>query len=58
MAKGKRQIKVRVTIEHDDPWPPGLDRLSLRDREEHRYMTRETVPGLTSAAVKVELIDE
>jgi hypothetical protein len=51
-------MKVRVTIEYNSPWPSELDRLAVRDREEHRWMTSETVLGLTSAAVKVDLGDE
>lgn len=48
-------MKTRAIIEYD--LPPG-DSVALRDREEQRWITSETVlslPGL--ATVKVELLD-
>jgi hypothetical protein len=48
-------MKTRVIIEYD--LPPG-DSVVLRDREEQRWITSQTVLGLPgSAMVKVELLD-
>jgi len=52
-------MKARITIEYDlskcDVAKLGLQ--ALRQREEQRWMSSETVLGLRSATVKVELID-
>jgi hypothetical protein len=52
-------MKSRVTIEYDLPqWDQAkLGPLGLREREEERWMTNETVLALRSATVKVELIE-
>jgi hypothetical protein len=48
-------MKTRVVIEYD--LPPG-DCVVLRDQEEQRWITCETVLALPgSAIVKVELVD-
>jgi hypothetical protein len=48
-------MKTRVIIEYD--LPPG-DGVVLRDQEEQRWITCETVLALPgSATVKVELVD-
>jgi hypothetical protein len=48
-------MKTRVIIEYD--LPPG-DRIVVRDREEQRWITCETVLALPgSATVKVELLE-
>jgi len=48
-------MKTRVIIEYD--LPPG-DCVVLRDREEQRWITCETVLALPgSARVKVEVVD-
>ncbi len=48
-------MKTRVIIEYD--LPPG-DSVVLRDREEQRWITSETVLGLSgSAIIKVELLN-
>jgi len=50
-------MKARVTIEYDlDPGDPA-PLAALREREEQRWITNETVLGL-SATVKIELIEE
>jgi hypothetical protein len=48
-------MKARITIEYD--LPEG-DQSKLREREERRWMTSETLRHLRSAVVKIELIDE
>ena len=48
-------MKARVIIEY--PVPDGQDRITIREREEQRWMTSETVLGLRSATVRVELIE-
>ena len=48
-------MKARVTIEYDIPEG---DRTVLREREEQRWITCETLLALRSATVKVELIEE
>jgi hypothetical protein len=50
-----KEMKTRVIIEY--VLPPG-DRVAIRDREEQRWITSETVLALPgSATVKVELLD-
>ena len=51
-------MKARVTIEYDLDWPSGLSLVELRQGEAARWMTSETVLGLRTAVVQVELIDE
>jgi len=49
-------MKTRVTIEYD--LPHGSDRVVMRDREEQRWITSETVLALPgSTTVKVELLE-
>ncbi len=48
-------MKARITIEYD---LPEEDRTKLREREERRWMTCETLRQLRLAVVRVELIDE
>jgi hypothetical protein len=48
-------MKARITIEYD--LPEG-DRMRLREREERRWMTCETLRQLRSSVVRVELLDE
>jgi hypothetical protein len=52
-------MRARVTIEYDLPtWDQAkLGPIGLRDWEEQRWITSETVLGLSSATVKVELIE-
>jgi len=52
-------MRARVTIEYDLPtWDQAkLGPIGLRDREEQRWITSETVLGLSSTTVKVELIE-
>jgi hypothetical protein len=50
-------MKARVTIEYDLD-PAGQSLAALREREEQRWMTCETVLGVRSGTVKVELIEE
>ena len=47
-------MRARVTIEYD---VPDGDRVALREREEQRWITSETLLALPSAVVKVELLD-
>jgi hypothetical protein len=47
------QCRARVTIEYD---VPEEDRVALREREERRWITSETLLALPSAVVKVELL--
>jgi len=47
-------MRARVTIEYD---VAEGDRLALREREEQRWITSETLLALSSAVVKVELLD-
>ena len=51
-------MKARVTIEYEPEWQEGLSLQELREREEQRWMTSETLLALRSGAVKVEVIDE
>jgi hypothetical protein len=48
-------MKARITIEYD--LPEG-DQSKLREREERRWMTCETLRQLRSVTAKVELIEE
>jgi uncharacterized lipoprotein YbaY len=49
-------MKTRVTIEYD--LPHSSDRVVMRDQEEQRWITSETVLALPgSTTVKVELVD-
>ncbi|HKD30119.1 MAG TPA: hypothetical protein VKC66_29915 [Xanthobacteraceae bacterium] len=50
-------MKGKVTIEYDIPFE-ALTLQQLRDREEQRWMAIETLLGLRTATVKVELIHE
>src|SRR5437879_1047359 len=50
-APGAKAIKAGITIEYRIP---DGDRVALRDREEQRCITSETVLTLRSATVKVE----
>jgi uncharacterized lipoprotein YbaY len=52
-------MKTRVIIEYDLPRSCGAgDRVVVRDQEEQRWITCETVLALPgSARVKVELVD-
>jgi hypothetical protein len=51
-------MKARITIEHELPWPEGLTRAELRDREEEAWMTGEiAIPELIAAVVKFDLLD-
>jgi len=52
-ARGEA-IKAGITIEYRIP---DGDRVALRDWEEQRWITSETVLTLRSATVKVELIE-
>ena len=47
-------MRARVIIEYD---VPNGDRIALRDREEQRWITNETLLALPTAAVNVDLID-
>ena len=47
-------MRARVTIEYD---LPDGDRAALREREEQRWLRSETLLALSSAVVKVELLD-
>jgi len=47
-------MRARVTIEYD--LPEG-DRVALREQEEQRWVTSETLLVLRSAVVMVELLD-
>ena len=51
-------MNARVRIEYELDWPEGLDRAALREREAERWMTSETLRGLRTATVKIELVDE
>jgi hypothetical protein len=54
-------MKTRVTIEYDLPLLSAGDRVVVRDREEQRWTTCETVlalPGSATATVKVELVGQ
>jgi len=49
-------MKARVTIEYEiDAWEAAKLGPRLREREEEHWMTSETVLGLRSATVRVEL---
>jgi len=48
-------MKARVTIEYDIP---DGDRTALRDQEEQRWISSETLLQLHSAVVRVKVIDE
>ena len=51
-------MKTRVIIEYDLPCVAAGDRIVVRDQEEQRWITCETVLALRgSATVKVELLD-
>jgi hypothetical protein len=51
-------MKTRVIIEYDLPCVAAGDRIVVRDQEEQRWVTCETVLALRgSATVKVELLD-
>ena len=51
-------MKARVTIEYDiDPWDVASLGSRLREREEQRRMTSETLLASRSATVRVELIE-
>jgi hypothetical protein len=52
-------MRARITIEYNLPqWDQAkLGPLGLREREEQRWRTSETVLALPSATVKVELIE-
>jgi hypothetical protein len=47
-------MRARVTIEYD---VPEEDRVALREREERRWITSETLLALPSSVVTVELLD-
>src|SRR5258708_6109793 len=47
-------MRARVIIEYDIP---NWERVALRDREEQRWITSETVLALWSATAKVEVIE-
>ena len=49
-----KQMRARVTIEYD---VPEGDRVAIRDREEQRWVTSETLLALSSAVVKVEQLE-
>jgi len=51
-------MRALVTIEYEMDRPPGVDRDLLRQREAARWIASETLHGLRTATVKVELIDE
>jgi len=48
-------MRARVTIEYDIP---DGDRTVLRDREEQRWISCETLLALPSTVVKVEVLDQ
>jgi hypothetical protein len=51
-------MKTRVIIEYDLPCVAAGDRVVVRDQEEQRWITCETVVALPgSATVKVELFE-
>jgi len=56
---GTKQMKTRVIIEYDLPRGCAAgDRIVVRDQEEQRWITCETVLALPgSATVKVELLE-
>ena len=56
---GTKQMKTRVIIEYDLPRGCAAgDRVVVRDQEEQRWITCETVLALPgSATVKVELLE-
>ena len=47
-------MRARITIEYD---VPEGDRVALREREEQRWITSETLLSLPTAVVKVEPLD-
>jgi len=51
-------MKARVTIEYELDWPAGLSLVELRQREAERWMTSETLLGLRTAVVKIDLSEE
>jgi hypothetical protein len=51
-------MKARVTIEYELDWPSGLSLVELRQREAERWMTSETLLGLPTAVVKIDLSEE
>jgi uncharacterized lipoprotein YbaY len=54
----RKQMKSRVIIEYDLPRGCAAgDRVVVRDQEEQRWITCETVALPGSATVKVELVD-
>jgi hypothetical protein len=51
-------MKTRVIIEYDLPCVAAGDRIVVRDQEEQRWVTCETMLSLRGpATVKVELLD-
>jgi hypothetical protein len=52
---GETHMKTRVTVEYN---LPAGDRVAVRDQEEQRWITSQTVLALPgSATVKVELLE-